>query len=327
MAYRNCPYCYCTNVIKRGVRSGKQRYSCPQCLTGWTSLSRPERLQARIWHDYAFEARSVTQLCRVHHKGRAFIKDALASYQPPIEIDRPRKVTIIMDVTYFGSWGVLVVIDPYAKRGNGENTALYWTTIEGTERTIDYDVATDTLEAMGYTIQAAVIDGRRGVRQMLEHKGIPVQQCQFHQLQTITQCLTRRPKLIQNQELRAIALTLCRTTKQEFEAKLDAWHETHGEWLKERYRDHTTGRIRYQHDRTRRAYFSLRRNLPYLFTHQDEALQAQGIKLPNTTNTLDGRFGVWKYKLKAHRGCSRNRTFKILCSLLSEGTDGRKYQN
>jgi len=327
MAHKNCPHCYCINVNKHGARNGKQRYQCQDCLTSWTSLSRPERLQARIWHDYAFECRTVAQLRRIHHKSRVFIKDAIASYQPPIEVDKPRPVTIILDVTYFGSWGTLVVIDPYAKRTNGENMALYWTSIEGTERTIDYDVATDTLEAMGYTVQAAVIDGRRGVRQMLERKGIPIQQCQFHQLQTITQCLTRRPKLVQNQELRAIALTLCRTTQTAFESKLDAWHEQHEDWLKERYLEPASGRTRYQHDRTRRAYFSLRRNLPYLFTYQDGALAARGIKVPNTTNALDGRFGVWKTKLKAHRGCSRTLKTKILCSFLSEETDGRKYPN
>lgn len=321
MAYRNCPYCNCTNVIKRGKRNSKQRYSCGNCRTGWTSLSRPERLHANIWHDYVHESRTVAQLTKKYGKGRSYIQHALEYYYPPIEIDSPRLVTIIMDVTYFGDWGVLVVIDPYADRTKGENLALYWTTIDGTERTIDYDVATDTLEAMGYTVQAAVIDGRRGVRQMLERKGIPVQHCQFHQLQTITQCLTRRPKLIANQELRTVALMLARTTKPAFEAALDDWHKTHGDWLKER--DPITRQ--FTHKRTRRAYFSLRRNLPYLFTYQDENLAAKDVKVPNTTNALDGRFGAWKTKLRAHRGSPRNRIFKILCSLISEGTDGRKH--
>ncbi len=321
MAYRNCPYCNCINVIKRGKRGNKQRYSCGMCRTGWTSLSRPERLQANIWHDYTHESRTVTQLSQKYDKGRSYIQHALEYYYPPIEIDAPRPVTIVMDVTYFGSWGVLVVIDPYADCAKGENTALYWTTIEGTEHTIDYDVATDTLEAMGYTVQAAVIDGRRGVRQMLERKGIPVQHCQFHQLQTITQCLTRRPKLPQNQSLRAVALALTKTTKAAFEIALDSWYETNGDWLKER--DLRTKQ--FVHRRTRRAYFSLRRNLPYLFTYQDEMLTQAAIRLPNTTNALDGRFGVWKTKLRTHRGCSRYRIFKILCSLISEGIDGRKH--
>lgn len=327
MTRKSCPYCYCTNVNRHGVRNGKQRYQCQQCCTCWTNLSRPERLRAIIWHDYVFESRTVAQLSHHYGKGERCIRAALKAYLPPIEVDAPRPVTVILDATYFGTWGLLVAIDPYADRTKGQNLALYWAELEGTEHTFDYDVATDTLEAMGYTVQAAVIDGRRGVREMLLRKGIPVQHCQFHQLQTMTQCLTKRPKLVQNIELRAIALTLTRTTKPAFTASLDAWHEKHGQWLKERYVEPGTNRTRYQHDRTRRAYFSLRRNLDYLFTYQDKSFTQRGIHIPNTTNALDGRFGVWKTKLKAHRGASRSLKTKMLVSLLSEAIDGRKYRN
>jgi hypothetical protein len=55
-----------------------------------------------------------------------------------------------MDVTYFGDWGLLVVIDPYALLELGDNTVLYYAVVDGTERTVDYEVATDTVEAMGY---------------------------------------------------------------------------------------------------------------------------------------------------------------------------------
>lgn len=327
MTRKSCPYCYSSNVNKHGVRNKKQRYQCRACHTCWTNLSRPERFRANIWHDYVFEQHTIRQLSRKYGKGQRCIRAALEAYLPPIEVDRPRPVTVILDATYFGSRGLLVAIDPYADRTKGQNLALYWTELAGTERTFDYDVATDTLEAMGYHVQAAVIDGRRGVREMLLSKGIPVQHCQFHQLQTMTQCLTKRPKLMQNIELRAIALTLTRTTKAEFTTKLDAWYEKYGEWLKERYIEPATNRTRYQHDRTRRAYFSLRRNLDYLFTYQDENLKQQSILIPNTTNALDGRFGVWKTKLKAHRGCSKDLKTKMLVSLLSEATDRRKYRN
>lgn len=321
MTRKSCPLCYCTNVNKHGLNRGRQRYRCQGCDSTWMGITRPQRFRNKLWRQYAFDGHSVTWLANYYRKDKRFIQRELNLYEAYDAIPRVRKVTVIMDVTYFGSWGVLVAIDPYANVGNAENLVLYWTTIEGTERTVDYEVATDTLEAMGYTVQAAVIDGRRGVRQMLESKGIPVQQCQFHQLLTVTQCVTKRPKLIQNQELRAIALTLCRTTKLEFEAKLDAWYETHGTWLKERYTEPFTGRIRYQHDRTRRAYFSLHRNLPYLFTYQNKTLKARGIDILNTTNALDGRFAVWKQKLKHHNGCSKSRKTKILRSLLSRVTD------
>jgi hypothetical protein len=226
-----------------------------------------------------------------------------------------------MDVTYFGDWGILVVIDPYANVALGENLVLYYATVEGTEKTRDYEVATDTIEAMGYSIIMATIDGRRGVRQMLEQKGIPVQHCQFHQLMTVTQCLTKRPRLIQNIELRSLALTLARTDELTFEGVLASWYQKYRTWLKER--DPVTNR--WSHERTRRAYFSLCRNLPYLFTYQNdymqEYVQETHKKLANTTSPLDGRFGVWKDKLIQHRGASKQLTFTMLCSFFFGRTD------
>jgi hypothetical protein len=226
-----------------------------------------------------------------------------------------------MDVTYFDDWGLMVVIDPYANTSVGENTVLYYAVLSGTERTVDYEVATDTIESMGYNIIAVTIDGRRGVRNMLEARGIPVQHCQFHQLMTITQCLTKKPRLVQNIELRAIALTLSRTNELAFEDALAAWYEKHGMWLKER--DSVTKQ--YSHQRTRRAYFSLVRNLPFLFTYQHDYLQEYtaetGKRVANTTSPLDGRFGVWKDKLIPHRGASKRLTITMLCSFFSRRTD------
>jgi hypothetical protein len=226
-----------------------------------------------------------------------------------------------MDVTYFGDWGLLVVIDPYANAATGENTVLYYAAVQGTERTVDYEVATDTIESMGYSIIAVTIDGRRGVRNMLEAHGIPVQLCQFHQLMTITQCLTKKPRLPQNIELRAIALTLARTDELTFEDALAGWYENYGTWLKQK--DPITKR--WAHERTRRAYFSLVRNLPHLFTYQADYIQEYttktGKKVANTTSPLDGRFGVWKDKLTPHRGATKRLTFTMLRSFFSGRTD------
>jgi len=317
MSKRHCPLFYCTNVKKNGFKNGRQRYLCHDCQACWTSPTRAMRFRNKLWRQYTFEGRSVAWLAIEHHKNPKFIHQQLNLYEVGDALPRTRNVTVIMDATYFGSWGVSVVIDPDAKTGKAENLVLYWAVIEGTEKTADYEAAIDEMVATGYVIDAAVIDGRRGVRQMLERKDIPVQQCQFHQLQTITQCLTRNPKLQPNKELRDIALSLTRTTQAGLTAALDLWYEEYGEWLKER--DETSKQ--YVHRRTRRAYFSLGRNLPYLFTYQDKALAAKGIKIRNTTNALDGRFGVWKIKLKQHRGCSKERTIKILRSLLSRTTD------
>ena len=195
---------------------------------------------------------------------------------------------------------------------------VYYAWLNSTEKTIDYEAAVDTLEGLGYLVQAVIIDGRKGVRQALLARDILVQHCQFHQAQTVTQCLTKRPQLIQNQELRAISLSLARTTEHELQVALESWHARHAGWLKERYLDES-GRLRYRHARTRRAYFSLIHNLPFLFTHQ---LQPETKAVSNTTNRLDGQFGVWKTALKQHRGCSKQLKTTILCSFFSRTTDG-----
>ena len=321
MTRKSCPYCYCINVKKNGVRSGLQRYVCCSCHTSWSSKARPGRKQTILWNQYAFDGRTVNSLAKQYQKSPGCIRGQLNAYTPPRIIQKPRTVAVIMDVTYFGDWGLLVVIDPYALPEFGENTVLYYATVEGTERTVDYEVATDTIESMGYSILVVTIDGRRGVRTMLEARGIPVQHCQFHQLMTITQCLTKKPRLPQNIELRAIALTLARTDEPTFEDALAGWYKQHGAWLKER--DAVTKR--YAHERTRRAYFSLVRNLPYLFTYQADYIQEwtreTGKKVANTTSPLDGRFGVWKDKLIPHRGASKQRIITILRSFFSRTTD------
>ena len=316
-----CPYLYCTNTKKSGRKNNKQSYFCKSCNRSWTSKKRPKRKVNKLWHQYAFDGRSVTSLAKEHKCSVGCISSQLGGYIPSKIIQKPRLVAVIMDVTYFEYWGLLVVIDPYANTSLGENTVLYWATVDGTEKTQDYAVATDTIESMGYSIIVATIDGRRGVKTMLEARGIPAQYCQFHQMMTITQCLTKHPRLPQNIELRTIALTLAKTNEAVFEDALAGWYEEHGEWLKER--DPVTKR--YSHERTRRDYFSLVRNLPNLFTYQHNYLQEYsrqtGKKVANTTSPLDGRFGIWKSKTNQHRGASKQRIITILCSYFSRTTD------
>ena len=250
----------------------------------------------------------MAQLATLYGRSDEWVRTKLRQHPIHMPVQAPRSTVIVMDVTYFGSWGVLVVIDPNANTARLENLVLYYAFLEGSERTVHYQTALDTLEEIGYVVTGATIDGRRGVRELLEHRGIPAQYCQFHQLQTITRCLTRRPYLPQNRSLRSIALSIPSTTEAELEGALDGWYEAYGDWLKQK-----DDEGRYMHPRTRRAYFSLRRNLPYLFIYQ----RATHISIPHTTNALDGRFGVWKGMLHRHRGCSRRLKTKMLRSLFA----------
>ena len=308
MVQKRCPQCHFTNTKKDGKHRNKQRYYCYDCQSSWTNKSRPPDLTNEVWRQFAFEQRTIKQLCTQFGKCRKWVKNHLDDYRPPKMAHRPRPVVLIMDATYFGrSWGVLVGFDSL------EDEVIYLSWLSGTERTSDYELVLDTLKTLSYQIKAVVIDGRRGVKETCLSRGLPVQHCQFHQLLTITQCLTKRPKLEANKDLRDIALTLTRTTHKELEARLNVWHAKYDIWLKERDPDTN----QFKHQRTRRAYFSLRRNLPYLFTCQT-LIDA---KVPNTTNKLDGRFGVWKTALKRHRGCSKALKTKLLISFLSGASD------
>lgn len=163
---------------------------------------------------------------------------------------------------------------------------------------------------MGYTIQAIVLDGRPGVRQLFSD--IPVQMCHFHQKQIITRYLTNNPKLEAGIELKKLVTVLCETTGQDFTAALDAWYGTWSSFLKERTTDPFTGRWHYTHKRLRSAYRSLKLNLPFLFTYEKHP----GLKIPNTTNSLDGCFAYLKELVRVHRGSKRDLKGKIIEEIL-----------
>jgi len=317
MNSKHCPYCHCSRVIKYGRVSGRQRYRCKNCHKVWASISRKGRRRQQIWHDYV-DGMTAGRVAEKYSISARSVRRILAAHNLPALSQKPRCLVIVADATYFSrTHGELVVVDPNAQVPANENFLIYHHRLSGSERIIDYQIALDSIQAMGYHIQAVTIDGRRGVKELCVNRGLPVQYCHFHQLLTITQCLTRHPKLPANAELRQIAMTLTHTSRNELADKLDNWYQQYGSWLKERYLEPGTGRKRYVHDRTRRAYYSLMRNLPYLFTYQD----FPSLNIPNTTNKLDGAFGVAKRKLKAHPGITDELKTKMLYSFLSGATE------
>lgn len=211
-----------------------------------------------------------------------------------------------MDATFFSkSDGVLVV------RANGKN--LIWKEIE-TEKAENYEELISSLRFAGTIFSSFTIDGKRGVLHMLLRKfsGIPVQYCQFHQIQTITHYLSKKPKLEAGKELRRLSLTLTETDRKTFTDDLSKWHEKWESFLSEKTVDFVTGRWHFTHGRVKSAYRSLKTNLPYLFTYLD----FPELKIPNTTNSCDGSFAHWKGKLGVHRGLAKERKQKMMNYLL-----------
>jgi len=215
-------------------------------------------------------------------------------------------INLLMDATFFTKRdGVLIM------RANSRN--LIWKEIE-TEKAKDYENLILILKFAGITFASFTIDGKRGVLHMLLKKfsGIPIQYCQFHQVQTITHYLSKRPKLEAGKELRYLSLSLAKSDRETFTKRLNEWHKKWEDYLAEKTINPITDKWHYTHKRLRSAYRSLKTNLPYLFTYLDYP----ALKIPNTTNSCDGSFAHWKGKLGVHRGLKKERRNKMMNYLL-----------
>lgn len=161
----------------------------------------------------------------------------------------------------------------------------------------------------GIKVQAIICDGRKGLLQLFEN--IPVQMCNFHEVAIIRRYLTKKPKLQAGKELWEHVLLLTKTDKESFEGGLALWYSKWECFLNERKTD-AAGKSRYIHKKLRSAYRSLKTNLPWLFTWYDHL----DLKIPNTTNAIDGHFADLKNKLRNHNGLSMERKKKFIDEFL-----------
>lgn len=224
----------------------------------------------------------------------------LDAAEPPEKVHRPRPVVAVIDATYFGRGsGVLVARDPNQQ----ENLHVHAIT---SETKVEYQAVRADLESLGYTIEAVVLDGRRGIPKVFS--GIPVQICHFHQWQIVKKKLTTRPKLESHQALLSVARRITKSTEAEMRQLLAAFERAYRADLSEKTRILGTTRYRYTHAKLRSAYRSLVTNLPFLYTYQ----RYPDRKIPNTTNSLDGTFNALKAHVNVHRGLRRDRRMKLI---------------
>lgn len=170
------------------------------------------------------------------------------------------------------------------------------------------------IESKGFHLKAVVLDGRQGVPSVF--RGIPLQICQFHQMQIVRRKLTLRPKTQAGFELLHIGLNITKYTEESFKRELDGWETRHKSFLEEKTYCHLCKKSHFTHQRVRSARFSLRKNLPLLFTYE----KYPELNIPNTTNSLDGYWSRLKNLLGAHRGKSRERIRKITEEILQKQT-------
>jgi hypothetical protein len=213
---------------------------------------------------------------------------------------------IVADATYFRrQYGILVLRSDKLKKN------IFWKEIDY-ERIESYHRARRKIESQGFKVSALVTDGRPGVRGIFGD--VPIQMCHFHQKQIIRRHLTTKPQLQAGIELKRISQTLCSATEEEFTAALEAWHLKWDNFLKERTTNPETGKWFYTHKRIRSAHYSLRTNLPYLFTYQ----KYPDLNIPNTTSSLEGCFSHLKELTGIHRGLNAKLKRKMIDEILSK---------
>lgn len=266
---------------------------------------------AQAYREYTKGKQTYAELEKKYKKNRKTIRKYFDQYKASTgEIkDLNDPVTVALDAFFWTrSSGVLLA------RANRKN--LLWREIES-EKMEHYEALLNDLRSAGIQAQAFVIDGRRGVRQLLlkMFPSSPVQLCQFHAVQTTTKYLTKKPKLEAGKQLRKIMLELKRCGKSRFTRKLKKWHHRWCNFLNERTADDSKRGWHYTHRRLRSAYRSITTNLPWLFTYQ----QYPELNISNTTNTCDGYFAHLKQKVKLHRGLKQHRRKKMTDFFLENG--------
>lgn len=290
---------------KHGKSRRLQRYRCLQCYRTFSSKRKPKIAWVqRAYEDYTVHKQSYKELSKKYGKSGKTLRKLFDEHAGATgEISEYTEAfVLILDATFFGrGYGILMA--------RNLKKVLFWQEIV-TESIYEYEVCLNQLDTMDYHFSAFVVDGRPGVRQLLMrvYPGIPIQLCQFHQIQIVKRYIPSRAKTEAGKELRKIALGLTKTHEAEFERALDTWHAQYGDFLKEKTFGEGAKRWRYTHGRLRSAYRSLRRNLPYLFTFQNYP----NLRIPNTTNHCDGLFSHLKQKISIHRGISKKRRKQMI---------------
>ena len=247
-----------------------------------------------LYEEYVKGKQTLSEIAEKHGISVSTVQRRIRKVHSTRIVSKYKEVVILMDATYWGrDFGVLLIVDAYRKR-------LLWRKFLDKKETIaDYLEGIEWLRENNFIIRGIVCDGLRGLAQSLSQ--YKVQYCQFHQVKTVVEYLTKNPQTEAGQELLKIAYLLCHTDKESFEEMLEMWHTKWDRWLKQRTLDRKTGKKVYTHRRVRSAYFSMKRNMKWLWTYYDYP----DTPIPNTNNILEAINTDLKSKLRVHNGMSK----------------------
>lgn len=302
---KKCPKCGKNNVKKWGKRRNIQRYFCSNCHHSFSSKRRVS--SEKLKKDYSSGKQTQQQIADSLGKSRKWVNNQLKKetvYSGKNTSIQPQKIVLIVDTTYFSQFGLMVFRSSNLKKN------LLWKIVEH-ETNEAYQSGIQLLLDDGWDIQGLVADGKPGLGKLFPD--IPFQLCQFHQFQTVTQRISKNPKLEAGKEFRQLMFWLKETDYESFSYLLDTWYKEWKEFLAEKSFDPFTGKSTFTHQRLRQAFFSVRRNKEILFTFQ---YHSHVIEIPKTTNSLDGYFTHLKSKLSVHQGASKNTQINLISDLI-----------
>ena len=287
-------------MVHNGLRGGKQRYKCKDCGRRFTGGFHRDKSQ--VVTDYVEGKQTLVQLATKYKVAERTIRRDLEEMRFVHCVAKHKEVTIQLDTTYWGrNFGLMVIKDALRNK-------VLWHKYVRNETIAQYIEGVSWLQSKGFKIYGAVIDGMRGLAQALYP--IPVQMCQFHQIQIIKRYLTKEPDLEASNKLLELIKSITRMDKESFVGAFNEWYEKYKDVLNERVHDNRIKRYTppYMRPRLRSAYLSLKRNMPLLWTYYDHPETG----LPNTNNGIEGLFSDIKSKLRAHRGIGKNNRMKLI---------------
>lgn len=310
MNNKKCPFCSSENCIRKGLQMGHQRWQCRDCNKKFQANKKVLPSKEELFCLYVFNKQSLNELAQEYHMRRDFFQEMFDAVSFKEKIHSPRPIALCVDTTFFGEFGVVVFRDQKKKED------LWWEFV--LEEKLNYYLQGKiVLEHLGYTIVSVTADGLPGLPNIFN--GIPFQYCHFHARKTITTYLTRKPKTLAGVELVDIMKRLKSYNHETFVQTITSWKVKHQAFLLEKT-VHPEGSWSYTHRKLRSAIRSMMYMSSYLFTYQHNI----SLKIPTTTNTLEGHFSHIKVRCGVHRGISQTRMRKLITAILLNSTV--KYQ-
>lgn len=284
--------------------NGIQKYKCAFCHHQFRLQKRPKI--ELVWQDYVALNMTLSQLAIKYQYSTKTIQRWLKKYaiHTPKKVDK--NIILLIDTTF---WGRELALTVFKDEITGENLLWYFSIKE--DKSL-YLKGISALEKQGFTILAVVTDGiGYSLRKEINY---PLQLCLIHQIRSVHACIPRKAKSPAGKALRALSSQIYHLNQAQFSQQLEAWFVEFEDFYKERTVNPETGKWQDTHRPLRRAYHSLKRHYPYLFTYQSYS----SLSIPKTTNKIEGFFSKLKQKLRCHNGLSFEQKKKIIESILIE---------